>query len=310
MRSTARPAIALLIALWAAGALWPAAEAAAQERWKKARDRREEGRDERAERRAEERRDDSPREAPPDGGEPKSEDDAIRQLGLDPVRGPERLLLGVRRLIRIRHQMGVGGRGDVGRYRDAVEAYAHFLKRDNLALVRDAIRRAELAYERLDRAWVDEVAARLRTETSVIELLSGDLGKLAESVAIAQEIVRDLEEVQRLVGEGEQREGELDRSFRNLVRLGEEARRVHAEIERLSPPPGVLLLLEQVRATYDSEVRPLREREEGLRTLRSRFAGRGDRPDHRLLLLEMRAAVRKIFAIQRAVQEERDSRDG
>jgi hypothetical protein len=312
MRSTVKPILALLLTLWAAGVLEPAADAAAQGGGGKGHKHRSEPA-ERAEP-AEERGDDAARESGQGGeepkGEPKTEDEAVRRLGVDPVHGPERLVLGTRRLIRIRAQMGVGGRGDVGRYRDAVEAYARFLKRDNLALVRDAIQRAELAYERLDRAWIDEVAARLRTDASVTELIAGDLAKLAESVAIAKEITRNLEEVQRLVGEGEQREGDLDRSYRNLVRLGEEARRVHGEIERLSPPPGVLLLQEQIRATYDSEVRPLREREEGLRALRTRFAGRGDRPDHRVLLLEMRAAVRKVFAIQRAVQEERDQAGG
>jgi hypothetical protein len=266
--------------------------------------------------RGEKRRDPEPAESSRDKGgaderngrEPRNDEETLERLGVDPRRHPDRLIAGVKRLIRIRQQMGVAGRGDVGRYRDAVEGYARFLKRDNLSLVRDTIRRAEGSYQRLDLAWIDAVTARLRTDSSILEVVSADPGKLTESVTIARTIAGDLEEVQRLVGEGEQREAELDRSFRNLVRLGEEARRVHQEIQGLSPPPGVLLMSESIRSMFDAEVRPIREREESLRTLRVRLSERGDRSVRRELIAEMRAAVRKIFAIQRAVQEERDGR--
>ena len=57
------------------------------------------------------------------------------------------------------------------------------------------------------------------------------------------------------------------------VRLGEEARGTRSEIEAIGAPPAVLLLLEEIHATFEAEVRPLRQREEGLRSVRDRFAG-------------------------------------
>lgn len=243
-----------------------------------------------------------------DREERDGEEASLRRLGVSPGRDGERLIRGVRRLIQIRKQMGIGGRGEVLRYRDAVESYARFLKRDTVALARQSVEAASAAYARLDRSWVDDVAMRL-DGGDLVEIASRDAAKLAESVAIADEIAGHLGEVLRLAGEGERREVELDRTFRNLLRLGEEARRTRAEIEPLGPPPAVLVFLEEIHSTFESEVRPLREREEGLRSLRVRLGDRIEKPDRVAGVREMRAAVGRIRAIQRAFADRERPRD-
>jgi len=242
-----------------------------------------------------------PAERPDDS----SEDAGLRRLGVSPERDPERLIRAVRRLLRIRRQMGVGGRGDVARYRDAVEDFARFLKRDNVGLVREAVQRADVAYSRLDRVWLDGLAARVARGADIVDVLSAEPGKLAETIAIGEEIARSLAEIQRLIGEGEHREIELDRTFRNLIRLGEEARTTRTEIEALAPPPAVLLLVEEIHATFEAEVRPLRQRADGLRGLRERFGRGADRPERLERLRAMRAAVAEIRAVQRALGDAR-----
>lgn len=239
------------------------------------------------------------------GGSQEGEADegSLRGLGVSPERDSERLVRGVRRLLQIRRQMGSGGRGDVARYRDAVEEYARFLKRDTVALVREAILRAEAAYARIDRAWVDGAVARLEAGTLGDVLGPRDGARLAEASALADEIAKNLAEVQRLLGEGERREIELDRTFRNLLRLGEEAKRTRGELEPLGPPPAVLLLIEEIHTTFETEVRPLRAREEGLRTIRTRFGEHAGRPGRLALVREMRVTVGKIRALERAAAE-------
>jgi hypothetical protein len=243
------------------------------------------------------------------GAADESEDAGLRRLGLRPGRDADRLIRGVRRVLQIRRQMGIGGRGEVFRYRDAVEEYARFLKRDTVGLARQSIEAAAAAYARLDRSWVDEMAARIERGSVLSEIPPRDAAKLAESAAIADEIAGHLGEVLRLAGEGERREIELNRTFRNLLLLGEEARRTHAEIEPLGPPPAVSAFFEEIHTTFETEVRPLRAREEGLRALRGRLADRIERPERIANVREMRAAVGKIRAIQRVLEERRGARD-
>ncbi len=242
---------------------------------------------------------------------PADESDAdLTRLGVSRDAASERLIRGVRVLLRIRRQAASGGQGEMGRYRDAVDGYAQFLKRDNLALAREALRRARVSYERIDRVWLNLMAARLDNRGNAGELSPRDAAKLAETIALTREIATGLAQINDLAGERRRFESEMDRSFRNLVRLREEARRIRDEIAPLSPPAAVLLLFEEIEAAYATELRPLRVREEGLRNLHGRLEDRfieGGRGAH---LQEIRSALGMVRALERAFASGGSRRNG
>ncbi|MFN0150938.1 MAG: hypothetical protein ACKVU1_09565 [bacterium] len=240
-----------------------------------------------------------------------AESDAdLARLGVAHDGASERLVRGVRVLLRIRRQAASGGQGEIGRYRDAVDGYAQFLKRDNLALAREALRRARVSYERIDRVWLNRMAARLDNQADAGDLSPRDAAKLAETIALTKEIAAGLAQINDLAGERRRFESEMDRSFRNLVRLREEARRIRDEIAPLSPPAAVLLLFEEIEAAYATELRPLRVREEGLRSLHGRLEDRFIEGGRGADLQEIRSALGKVRALERAFASSPDRRNG
>jgi len=239
------------------------------------------------------------------------ENDAdLTRLGISRDAASEKLVRGVRVLLRIRRQAASGSQGEMGRYRDAVDGYAQFLKRDNLALAREALRHARAAYERIDRVWLNRMAAQLDNRGGAGELGPRDAAKLAETLAIAKEIASGLAAINDLAGERRRYESEMDRSFRNLVRMREEARRIRDEIASLSPPAAVLLLFEEIDAAYATELRPLRIREEGLRGLHGRLEDRFIESGGGAHLREIRSVVGKIRALERAFAAGGSGRNG
>ena len=244
------------------------------------------------------------------GGADHSDSDLTR-LGVSRGAGSERLVRGVRGLLRVRRQLAVTGSGELRRYRDAVDAYAQFLKRDNLAVAGEALRQARAAYERLDRDWIERMAARVNVQTGLAELSLSDAAALAEARAIAKEIAAALAQLNDLATERRRLEMELDRSYRNLIRLHEEARRIREELIPLSPPPAVIFLYEEIETLYATEVPPLRIREEGLRSLIGRLEDRLAERGRGARLQAIRAALGKIRAIERAFEgkEPADSRE-
>lgn len=239
-----------------------------------------------------------------------SGDEELERLGVPNDRASEKLIRGARALLRIRRQAATGGQGEMGRYRDAVDGYAQFLKRDNLALARDALRRARLAFERIDRVWLARMAARLDSRGDLGALPPRDAAKLAETLAIANEIAGGLSTINDLAGERRRHESEMDRSFRNLVRLREEARRLRDEIAPLSPPLAVLALYEEIDAAFATELRPLRVREEGLRSLHGRLEDRFVESGGGPHLREIRGILGKIRALERAYGADGTGRNG
>jgi hypothetical protein len=236
------------------------------------------------------------------GGAADHSDSDLTRLGVSRGPGSERLVRGVRGLLRVRRQLAVTGNGELRRYRDAVEAYAQFLKRDNLAVAGEALRQARAAYERLDRDWIERMAARVDVQTGLADLSPRDAVALAEARAIAKEIAAALAQLNDLATERRRLEMELDRSFRNLIRLHEEARRIREELAPLSPPPAVIFLYEEIETLYATEVPPLRAREEGLRSLIGRLEDRLAESGRGARLQAIRAALGKIRAIERAFE--------
>jgi hypothetical protein len=245
------------------------------------------------------------------GGGADHSDSDLTRLGVSRGAGSERLVRGVRGLLRVRRQLAVTGSGELRRYRDAVDAYAQFLKRDNLAVAGEALRQARAAYERLDRDWIERMAARVDVQTGLAELSPSDAAALAEARAIAKEIAAALAQLNDLATERRRLEMELDRSYRNLIRLHEEARRIREELIPLSPPPAVIFLYEEIETLYATEVPPLRTREEGLRSLIGRLEDRLAERGRGARLQAIRAALGKIRAIERAFEgkEPADSRE-
>jgi hypothetical protein len=238
-------------------------------------------------------------------------DSDLTRLGVSHGVGSEKLVRGVRGLLRVRRQLSVTGSGELSRYRNAVDSYAQFLKRDNLSIAREALHRARAAYERLDRDWIERMAARVDVQAGLAELSPSDAATLAEARAVAKEIAAALAQLNDLAAERRRLEMELDRSSRNLIRLHEEARRIREELVPLSPPPAVLFLYEEIETLYATEVPPLRTREEGLRSLIGRLEDRLAESGRGARLQAIRAALGKIRAIERAFEEERpaDSRE-
>jgi hypothetical protein len=223
-------------------------------------------------------------------------------LGVADGRASERLVRAVKALVRVRRQVGSTTQGELSHYRETIDQYAAFMKRDNLAEARERFGRAREAFDRLDRRWIDDLAARLRLLENRPQLSAEERAKLEENLRVSDEIATHLAALHGLGGERRRLELELDRTFRSLVRLGDDVRRIREEVAPLDPPPRVLSLCHELEASLGAEVRSLRSREEGLRSLYGRFEHRFADRGLEAQLKVMRATVGKVRAIHRVVE--------
>ncbi len=241
-----------------------------------------------------------PRTAQADG-RGKGDEAVVGDVRLDDVPAAERkrIRAALARLVRIRSTVGDPSKGEAARYVDAVDGLARFLKRGSVEEVRRLSAEAENALRMVDRKWIDRTFQAVR-ETDGPNAPAVDAGKFEEQKGALRRVGNLIRRAQDLPARQKRLETEAERSYRNLVRLKEEAHRTIESIGVAAVKAQVAWMVVEIDRTVDGEVRPIHDRQVRLVALHRRILGRSGAGKAEKVVRLFREYSSKLKVIARA----------
>ncbi len=234
-------------------------------------------------------------------GRPSANDPIVQELNLENLtpREKERIRAAAIKLLRIRNTIGDPGRGECSNYLKVVDELARFLKRGTVEEMRRLSHEAETTFKLVDREWINRTFIAVRDRD--LPVTATGLGKLEDQKFALRQVGNLVKQAQAIPAKQKKLESVIDRGYRNLIRLQEEA---HHTFESIDYPPAQAVLepvVHEIDQVLLTQVRPAHDRQDRLlgvhrRVLRKLGNGKGER-----IVRLFREYTSKVAVIQRSV---------
>lgn len=233
------------------------------------------------------------------------EDRILEALPLEDlsVRERERIVDGVRRLYRLHGAAGDGSRGEVGAYVDGVDELARYLKRETVEESRRLLTEASLAFERVDRRWIDQAFAI--TGNADFPVTDQSLGVLRDQADKLRAVGELLKEEQEIVARQKALAAGAERRYRDILRIQREAHRVFDGLGHEGIRSALRWLVDEIDRTGVGVVRPAHDRQQRLLGLFDRVVRTAASGPAGALVKDYREYSSKVRVIERRVREAR-----
>ncbi|MFH1278325.1 MAG: hypothetical protein ABIK65_08095 [Candidatus Eisenbacteria bacterium] len=153
----------------------------------------------------------------------------------------------------------------MGAYVKVVEELARYLKRETVEESRRLLGEAALAFERVDRRWIDR--AFVITGENDFPVNEQSLGILRDQSEALRAVGTLLKEEQGILARQKGLASGAERRYRDILRLQQEAHRAFDSIGHEGIKSAIRWLVDEIDRTHASVVRPAHDRQERLLAL-------------------------------------------